>query len=60
MHEHLVQIGLTQRIARPGKGKAAWITHYACSQCHTEWKHTDDPYDRAAGWSIDKEVQCAA
>lgn len=51
-HEHLRQIGVTQRIARPGRGKAAWITEYVCELCETEWQHVDDPCDRHAGWSI--------
>ena len=51
-HERLRQIGMTQRIARPGRGKAAWITQHVCEVCETEWRHVDDPCDHRAGWSV--------
>jgi hypothetical protein len=59
-HEYLKQVGVTERIARPGKGKAAWITHHVCSVCETEWRHVDDPYDKKAGWSLERILQHAA
>jgi hypothetical protein len=52
-HEYLRQVGTTQRIARAGKGKAAWITHHVCTVCNTGWRHVDDPYDKLAGWSTE-------
>lgn len=51
-HERLQQIGMTRRIARPGKAKAAWVTEHVCDACGTEWRHVDDPYDTRAGWSV--------
>lgn len=50
-HERLRQIGLTQRIARSGHAKAAWVTYHVCDLCSTHWRHIDDPCDRHAGWS---------
>jgi hypothetical protein len=56
-HEHLQQIGITERISRPGKAKAAWITRHVCEICETEWRHVDDPVDPYAGWSIERIVE---
>jgi hypothetical protein len=53
-HEHLHQVGLTERISKPGKIKAAWLTHYVCAICNTRWQHIDDPADATAGWSIEQ------
>lgn len=50
-HERLRQIGLTQRIARSGHGKAVWVTYHVCDLCATQWCHVDDPCDPHAGWS---------
>lgn len=55
-HERLLQVGLTQRISRPGRAKAVWLTHHQCELCETRWLHVDDPSDPQAGWSIEEEV----
>src|SRR5690606_20003817 len=52
-HERLRQVGLTQRIARPGHGKAAWVTFHVCEVCATQWRHVDDPGNQHAGWSVE-------
>lgn len=52
-HERLRQIGLTQRIARPGHSKAAWVTYHVCDVCATHWRHVDDPANLHAGWSVE-------
>ncbi len=52
-HERLRQIGMTQRILRPGRAKAIWVTRHICEVCETEWRHVDDPADPGAGWSIE-------
>lgn len=52
-HERLRQIGITERISRPGKAKAIWVTHHVCEICETEWRHVDDPYNPRAGWSME-------
>jgi hypothetical protein len=56
-HERLQQIGITQRIARPGKAKAVWITYHLCEICETQWRHVDDPEDPCVGWSVEKEAE---
>lgn len=53
-HERLRQIGLTQRIARSGHGKAAWVTFHVCDLCTTYWRHVDDPADAQAGWTVER------
>lgn len=56
-HERLQQVGLTKRIARPGRAKAAWITHHVCEICETEWRHVDDPLNLNAGWTIQRMAE---
>lgn len=56
-HERLQQTGLTERVARPGKSKAAWITFHVCELCDTEWRHVDDPTDPRAGWSMERSSE---
>lgn len=52
-HERMQQVGLTERVSRPGRAKPAWITLHMCDICETEWRHVDDPLDPEAGWSIE-------
>jgi hypothetical protein len=54
-HERLNQVGLTERISKTGKTRAAWVTYYVCEICETEWRHVDDPANPNAGWSIDTD-----
>lgn len=54
-HERLQQVGLTERISRAGKSKAAWVTYYVCEICETKWQHVDDPSNTSAGWSVQKQ-----
>lgn len=53
-HERLRQIGVTQRISRPGKAKAIWVTQHVCDVCDTEWRHVDDPANPCIGWSVER------
>lgn len=55
-HERLQQVGLTERVSRAGKTKAAWITYYVCEICGTKWQHVDDPANTMAGWSVQKQL----
>ncbi len=55
-HERLQQVGLTERISRTGKARAAWITYYICEICETQWQHVDDPLNTMAGWSVQKKL----
>lgn len=55
-HERLQQVGLTERISKAGRTKAAWITYYVCETCETKWRHVDDPANARAGWSVQKQV----
>lgn len=55
-HERLQQVGLTERIPKEGKTKAAWITYYVCEVCDTKWRHIDDPANIRAGWSVQKHL----
>lgn len=59
-HERLRQVGLTQRIARHGRGKAAWVTFHVCDQCATQWCHVDDPRNPRAGWSVEQAALLGA
>jgi hypothetical protein len=53
----LRQVGVTQRIARPGKAKAIWVTQHVCDICETEWRHVDDPVNPWVGWSIERSAE---
>lgn len=55
-HERLQQVGLTERVSKAGKTKAAWITYYVCDICETKWRHIDDPTNTSAGWSVHKQL----
>jgi hypothetical protein len=58
-HERLLQTGVTRRLARPGKGKAAWLTFHTCETCGTDWRHLDDPANPDnphAGWTIERSA----
>jgi hypothetical protein len=59
-HERLRQVGLTQRVARPGHAKAAWVTFHVCDLCATQWRHVDDPCDAHAGWSVGRPALLCA
>jgi hypothetical protein len=59
-HENLKQVGLTQRVARPGRVKAAWVIHHLCTTCKTLWRHVDDPLNPSAGWTREGPAASAA
>lgn len=59
-HERLRQTGVTQRLSRPGKLKAVWITEYVCDICETRWRHIDDAGKQDVGWTIESvKLSCA-
>jgi len=53
-HEHLQQVGVTERISQNAKKKPIWVTRFRCELCGTEWRHEDDPRNHVAGWSLEK------
>lgn len=55
IHERLRQVDSTERIARPGKRKAVWVTCFQCDTCGTRWRHVDDHANKQAGWSIEQD-----